>query len=802
MARVYYGEFTSIAGVVHRVEIWDGASGSATSGSELRLTGDGYRLERQGEGETIFDNVVRKSKVTAYFAIDNDTDAAYFENMSYSNEASHAMIIYKNNNPVWVGRVLSDLFQWSRSAVSSNRIYEIVSVDTLSLLDNYHISTNWLTSGKITLLHLFTEILKSTGLHAYWTSIGKSGYFIADALNTYETTSGSNYRLPRFRINAQSLIEKYDPTDLQIKSSDEVNLDNITCLEALKIVLADFLAYIVLENGMYFIHQSQSFSTTVIYDVYSVSEVLTATNNTINPTHTINNVNRPSFDAYPTLSYQPAVKSIEMTIDKAVSLKVAKPWRTPYNNSVLSIGAVSVYEAGDVKFDFYINFIPNYKNKYTLFYRGWAIDRTTGNRYNWNGSTWVLGTSTTYSKASIDLPFKKNYNTNPYSHTFRSSFTYPSNALMVDFDFYFDMYLQETSFTIGSLFVKTAYPFTGAISCTQELSDNFNIYTNTTNAGATKVIQRNPTFYDGLGSSGVGTIQVYNGTTWSDASSWVAIGGVSGSFQQILAKQIIALYSKALKSVNCSFNDNGNYHALKTINFDSATWIMNGYTYSAQMEKYDGEWLRLAMDYTGIDVGSDQYFGNPKKQSEFRIQATEVETKNIMAVGSSIADNLPVNLFVNQFENVPSIDTLFQTDIKFNSTDVAFEMNLVERGSKSELTAGTHSLDTLNEMFICDTSSGAVTINLPDADTVKGRKFTLIKSTTANSVTISGTINGLTSYVLNSLNESVVIESDGVQFWAISDNKQKPSSNSNVLIDGGTFETKNSFIDAGGFVTE
>lgn len=802
MARVYYGEFTSIAGVVHRVEIWDGASGSGTGGSELRLTGDGYRLERQGEGETIFDNVVRKSKVTAYFAIDNDTDAAYFENMSYLNEASHAMIIYKDNNPIWVGRVLSDLFQWERSSVSSNRIYEIVSVDTLSLLDNYHISTNWLTSGRITLLHLFTEILKSTGLHDYWTAIGKSGYFLADALYTYETTSGTNYRLPRWRINAQSLIESYDPTDLQIKSTDNKDLDNITCLEALKLVLSDLLAYIVLENGMYFIHQAQSFSSTVIYDVYSVSEVLTATNSTINPTHTINNLARPSFDAFPTLSYQPAVKSIEMTIDKAVSLKVAKPWRTPFNNSVLSIGPVSIYEPGDVKFSFYLNFIPNYKNTYKLYYRGWAIERSTGNRYNWTGSVWRLGTSTTYSIANIDLPYKKNYNTNPYSHTYRSSFTYPSNGFMAGFDFYFDMFLMESTLNIGATISVSAYPWTGSINCTQELEDNYNAYTNTANTGATKVIQRNPTFYDGLGSSGVGTIQVYNGTTWSDAANWVGIGGVSGSFQSILAKQIIGLYSKALKSVNCSFNDNGTYHALKTINFDSAIWIMNGYTYAAQMEKYDGEWLRLAMDYTGIDVGSDSYFGDPKKQDKFRIQATEVETENMMAVGSSIADNMPVNLFVNQFTDVPAIDTLFQTDVKFNATDEAFEMNLVERGSKLDVTTGTHSLDTLKEIFICDTSSGLVTINLPSADTVKGRKFTLIKSEAANSVTINGTINGASSYVLNAVNESVVIESDGVQFWAVSDNKQKPSSNSNVLIDGGTFVLKNSFIDAGGFVTE
>ena len=163
MARVYWGEFTSVANIDYKVEIWDAPTGSGTGGTELRLVKEGFQIERQGQGDTLFENIVKKSKASAFFAIDNNTDAAYFENMATDLEGSHAMIIYKNNSAIWIGRVLSDLFQWQRSAVEGNRIYEITSVDTLSLLDNYKIDTTWFTGGKITLLHLITSILKVFG---------------------------------------------------------------------------------------------------------------------------------------------------------------------------------------------------------------------------------------------------------------------------------------------------------------------------------------------------------------------------------------------------------------------------------------------------------------------------------------------------------------------------------------------------------------------------------------------------------------------------------------------------------------
>jgi hypothetical protein len=534
VARVYWGEFTSVANVAYKVEIWDAPTGSGTGGTELRLVNEGFQIERQGQGDTLFENIVKKSKASAFFAIDNNTDATYFENMATDGEGSHAMIIYKNSNVIWIGRVLSDLFQWQRSAVQGNRIYEITSVDTLSLLDNYKIQDAWFTSGKITLLHLITSILKVTELDAYWSAIGRSNYFVADALVTYENSSGSNYRLPRFRVNSNSLIANYDLNMNISKASDDQDNDNITCLKAIEKVLGNFAAYIILENGMFFVHQYAAYSGSIIYDTYSTTETLTATNTVITHEHTISNSARPFLEAYPTHSYQPAINKIKLTTKKAVSKKVAKPWRTPWNNSHLSVGPVTMTEEKSVKFNFYINFIPNYRDVYVFKYRAWAQERSTGNKYTWSGTSWVLTPTVAFSgNLKIDLPFRAAAaGANPYSHQFRTSYSVPDNSFISNCDFYAEMYLLQNVQTPGSTTIIDA-EFTGSITVIQELNDNLTTYNNSTNTKASKVIELDSYYYDGYGSDSVGSIQVYNGSTWENSDSWVAPGPTSGSFENI-----------------------------------------------------------------------------------------------------------------------------------------------------------------------------------------------------------------------------------------------------------------------------
>lgn len=764
MARKYWGQFTSIANVNYRVEIWDSPSGSGMGGTELRLVNEGFSIERQGQGDTLFENIIKKSKASAFFAIDNNTDATYFENMATDLEGSYAMIIYKNNAVIWIGRVLGDLFQWQRSAVEGNRIYEITSVDTLSLLDNYKIDTTWFSSGKITLLHLITQILKVTELDQYWGAIGRSNYFIADALLTYENSSGTSYRLPRFRINATSLIKNYDPTQDLTMFSDDQNENNITCLKALEKVLGNFAAYIILENGMYFIHQYSAYINSINYDIYSTSESLTSSNNIIVHEHTIQRAQRPFFQAFPTHSYQPAIKKIKLTTQKGVSAKVAKPWRTPYNNSHLSIGPVTMTEGKSVNFSFYINFIPNYRDIYVLKYRAWGVERSTGNKYTWSGSAWVLTATVNYSDAKIDLPYKALNGLNPYSHSFNGNYSVPDNPFIENLDFYFEMYLLSNVQTPGSTTIID-YSFTGSISVTQELNDNLTTYSNINNPKASKVIELDGFYYDGFGSDSIGSIQVFDGTNWLNSDYWIA-PGTSGNFSDIYAKQILGYYAKAVKSIKANVEDNGNYNGLKTLLFDSSAWVNNGYTWHAMSEIYDGEWLKLYVDYTTIDTGETQYYNNPSNQSEFRIKQLETAVSALNGVSTNISANLSNNLFFDRGLTNPSVDSIYDVKVLYIPSEEFATFKLEEKGLYSNWVNGTYSIANTDLNNLCDTTDGDVVLNLPAANETKGLDFFFKKITLSHKVTINApAIDRSNHFDINSLMGCVLIQSDGTEYW-------------------------------------
>ena len=764
MARVYWGEFTSVANIDYKVEIWNGPTGSGAGGTELRLVEEGIKIDRQGQGDTLFENIIKKSKASAFFAIDNNTDATYFENMATDLEGSHAMIIYKDNNVIWIGRVLSDLFQWQRSAVQANRIYEITSVDTLSLLDNYKIQNAWFTDGKITLLHLITSILKVTELDAYWTSVSRTAYFVADAMFTYENTSGSNYRLPRFRINATSLIQNYDPAFTTNQISDDENSNNISCLKALEKVLGNFAAYIILENGMFFIHQYSAYISSIIYDTYSTTETLTATNTVITHEHTISNSARPFLEAFPTHSYQPALKKINLTTIKAVSKKVAKPWRLPWNSTLLEIGPVTMTEGKSIKFNYYTRFQPDYNLTYFVLFVAFAVKRSTGDIYTWNGSSWVLTTTLQSTRLNIDLPYRAGAaGANPLTHEYRWSYSVPDNSFIGECDFYSRISLRENQ----SKSFGNPWAFTGSISIIQQANDNLKTYNNINNPNASKFLDLNSYYYDGFGGDSVGSIQVYDGTnfTWNNSDSWIAPGTASGSFENIYVQQILGFYAKAVKSVKANVRDNGSYNGLKTLFFDSAIWVSNGYTWTAMSENYDGEWLKLYKDYTAIEAGEDEYYNDSKTQSEFRIQQLEESVEAINGAAGNSTDNLSYDLFVKNIETIPSINTLYDVSVLYDvATSLPF-FQLSEQGAFITKTSGTYTASVLTPSILCNTTDGNITLNLPAANTSKGVEFWFKKISALNTVTINGTIDGLSLYAMTSLNSGVIIVSDGSVYY-------------------------------------
>lgn len=90
--------------------------------------------------------------------------------------------------------------------------------------------------------------------------------------------------------------------------------------------------------------------------------------------------------------------------------------------------------------------------------------------------------------------------------------------------------------------------------------------------------------------------------------------------------------------------------------------------------------------------------------------------------------------------------------------------------------SSTTTLTSSDDVVIADASSGALTLTLPSAASNTGKVLTLKKSgsdSTFNQVSISGTVDGLTTRKLSTQGESITIVSDGTSWQII--NRRIPS---------------------------
>jgi hypothetical protein len=80
----------------------------------------------------------------------------------------------------------------------------------------------------------------------------------------------------------------------------------------------------------------------------------------------------------------------------------------------------------------------------------------------------------------------------------------------------------------------------------------------------------------------------------------------------------------------------------------------------------------------------------------------------------------------------------------------------------------TYTSADLEQYIVADATAGSVTVTLPSVATVTGREFAVKKQdSSANSVIVSGTIDGGSSITLTTQNESVRVVSDGTSYRII-----------------------------------
>jgi len=837
MARIYYGSFKSIQNITYRVELWDGPSGTTpelitasyaarvtaaggyqegadclstkleelSSAVELILSGNGFEIDRQGEGSTYYEDFIRPSRISTTWEIPTNTVKNAFIEIGNNQENKYAIVVYRGSDLFYVGRVIADQANYLRESVDGAMIFDLVAVDALNLIDGFNIDPAWFTDGEAIALDIIRKGLEYAGLDDYWTNFGASIY-LKDGVTMYDTAQASNKGLANTKLNILSFYNGFDAFgDITFIDTDgtgyaaTTNIDLANCKQAINQILEIYGSRMHLESGAYWIVSDDNYNAASISTRnYNTSGTYQSTTTLVHAVLLGGSATRPKWEAKPTLTYQPPVRSVDVIEERDNAILVVRT-EPDYNSIDLSIVDEIIDAAKAIRCRMLIKWMDNsyvaitsgsvkryqrYAFEYKIYFKnsGGAIKQYSGNLNDYFTPTGPV----LYINEYMTIGGARNaWNT----YIFDKQMPPPPagyNRMFVDMKITAEQgsFIAPNSWTSSSFNIIN---FWGSIAVAQPFgtveNPNYSRITKNTIsvAGAasnnSQRIEWKPKYYDDEGAYGYGSIYVYNGSAWVLSSDWYSgyASTVHDDLGTIQGRRIGGMYNKFVPVIQGTWHDGGTLTAVKTLQFDSTRWLFNGGTYNPRSETWAGEWLGLAPDYAQATSGGTGNY-NPRTGERVVKDRLDYHEFAISSFNSQFS-NLPQQVLedlVNYADGAPTtqptLNTRYEVMLEYVDSSEVVQWHLQEHNASVTYTNGTHTITNGYELIICNTTDGNVVVNLPNATESKGKKYYFIKTATAHVVTISGgtyNINGATTTTMNSLYQSKTIISNGVQWYII-----------------------------------
>jgi hypothetical protein len=786
VGKLYTSTLVSINQTEYTVEIWDDTTTPTVK--TLLMTGEGFTITHDGEGDKTFENPIRHSRAEATFSITEEADISIFQNMAVSDEGSYYMIIRKGAQLIWAGKILPDQNQWQRTPDGVFTM-TVAAVDALQLLENYQINPSWFDAdGRILISKFIYEILNVVGMPAIWNAAGATNTFFADALRIYETTlqSFTDERISKQKININAFFKEFNTYTSYGIRYDAYTGFLLNCKEALGKVLLNFNARIILTNGVFWIYNPLTYAnyTAISYNTYNTSGNLVATNSTFNHALPISIANtvRPKWKQFPVITHQPSEREIKITHQKYASKTNARffnagssarmtvgPFRTNDTGEIISEATIKINVPSQSLFAQYDNVGVRLKA------RTYSFDGTNYKTFDHEDKEWKPAAGKPgWTEKTMNLPlyYSRGVLRQFYPYNYQYNYSYGADYVYTEFEI--EMLLlklgsptrtQPINFSgIQRLYQKSEFP-------TEQL------FTNSNNSNASSANEYDLIFYDQFGIDAHGTILVDNGAgDYVPSDAWSAFPTASHTYVNDLISvngySSMALYTNSVKYIAGDWYDQGFYNLMRSLEFDESIWIWQGGVFNAQSEVFSGEWLRVASSFGLIVVGGeeDEQEGFDNDQFSQGLVALNDRVNLLYEQDLNLSEFFQYNvLFSTDFDQTitPSQDTIYNVGIKYDAATEDLNWVTQELGKTQSLTAGTHALDTTAELIICDSTEGNVIINMPDPATVKGRKYHFKKIAPSSSVQLNGTIDTLPMYSFNGKDDCKVIMSDGTQYWLV-----------------------------------
>jgi hypothetical protein len=843
MARKYYGSFKSIDNITHRVEIWDGPNGTtpeiltglyatrvtaaggfqegagclstklnALSGStELRLSGEGYTITRKGEGDALYTNYIRPSKISSYWVIPNDTVLNDFESISTVTEQYWAVLVYKDGVLDYVGRVLADQLSRFREAIQAKPVIELVAVDGLELLSGYKVDPSNFTDGKIQISQLFRRALDNLALKEYWVVNGTQTDYFREASTVYNSVAyrkGFDFE----EVDLNTFVSGYDQfkdvraTDVNqfIYAANDM-LDYAAAIEQLCEIKQ---ARLIHSQGKYWLVSfAEYIDTTITYRIYSYT--LQFQNSTATYAHrqALGSTSvRPQWLYKPTLTHQVAAKYVEIDTERHLGVGIYRSWNnktsTALGDAFTDIPTGTNVNEHPLRVRFNVKFAKDYimwppvtgllypesysivKVKMWLTSAGGLIKVLDNTNYFWVNP--VVGAPIPEFEEKMDTSneagtwctfnFDKNLTTPPaYYDTLHVSITVES---------VFPIFSKS-----GKPTSKTASPvakdFWGAINVAFADASPYNnpdftfdiseIYTpDAANSVNSVPVILKPKYYSSNTKYATGVIRVFDGTNYQTAASTWYAGWDSvthGTITEMLGNSVAGLYKDFMPVIQGTWVDSGTLTAVKSLYFDNYTWILQGCQYSAKSEQWAGEWVAIIPTYTGISgSGEGLMVGSGLKD---RVNYLDMQVSNINDQLSGISDAVKSTLSNDVSGSptaVPTVNTSYEVMLQYDAANTVMEWRLQEHGTFKTYTVGTFALDVNFEGALADCAGGSIILNLPATNVSKGKRYYFVKKGSAHNLRIDGAganISGADHIDLSTNYSTATLICDGTEWFRI-----------------------------------
>jgi len=611
-------EFKSDQNIDYIVEIHDKDYSSTIQ--EMTIGPDGFTLDWQGQTDEIYSPIIGSSLTFSLYDRGESWLDTFITAFKEYQEERFFVVVKKNSNVYWFGYMIQDLIEIED--ISNPTLYQFSAVDGISRMSSqsyeYDGETRTITDHLFNIIKDNSPVAELTQTDVLLRTI--SNYWAENHVYSLATDPLSVTRFPA------KTFANY---------TDIGTIEYSTGFEIIKEMCLVFGCRFYFDNGQF---RFEQFSNRNENELREFRYLMNGTADSYDDATVDFDVDQSSiYRSQGVFRYLPAINKIQLTDQKKANVNIlggSVTYDSQFGDEI-NVGLIPSANNGRIyldmisRFETYIS-TPTAGTAIPVFSVTIRLEPSDGTANLYYSNALVSGVAS-YGPASWSTTLGK-YNwaansvTRSQNTTTTTAHTMVTSPLPKDGEIFIDVTIlgfvdasgSTTSFFIGG----NSYDWAVTIKTARFENDNSpasiaEVIGYSTNP-STK-IKSNLTLDLGSvrlfnGSGELGSLFVYNGTSWVPSGAWRV--GNTGSYENTSANvtsDLMQFHNQPIQRYESTMIYNANFHSL--LRFDSKEWICMSASLNANRDELRGEWFYITSDTTNVTIGTpidvvDTDFGN------------------------------------------------------------------------------------------------------------------------------------------------------------------------------------------------